>query len=166
MRMMPDTPGRDRTEPTGPTLGEADAAYRAPPGRVEDQRRPLAEAPGAPAETRAETRAESDVIEIIENEQLSHTSPDGRPPAPRSRRLGTEFLAVATLLVLVGVTAILWYQGGPVAMLAGLFVLIVYMGAAFPVWGAGLLRKHEKVEADHRVRRAMGAGPGPGRHDH
>ncbi len=148
--MMTDTPGRDRIDRTAPTLGEADAAYRAP-GRVEDQRRP------------AETRAVSDEIEIIENEQLSHTSPDGRPPPPSSRRRGTEFLAVATLLVLVGVIAILGYQGGWVAMLAGVFVLIVYMGAAFPVWGAGLLRKHEKNEADHQVRRAIGAEPA--RHD-
>jgi len=95
---------------------------------------------------------EESVAEGDTREVMAHTSPDGRPPDAASKSKGQLLFTVMVLIALgIGAVIIMTNVGGIVAVITG----VVYVGAlalaAIPVWGAGLLRKKEEVEATTEV---------------
>lgn len=101
-------------------------------------------------------RATPVVVEQVEQEVMAHVSSDGRSPDHASRHRGQLVLVSASLFALgVGAIVIIIFVGGTLAIAAAIAYTAAILIAGLPVWGAGLLRKHEEDEVKREVTVAM-----------
>ncbi|MFN0010625.1 MAG: hypothetical protein ACKVS8_03170 [Phycisphaerales bacterium] len=87
-------------------------------------------------------------VDRVQDEVMTATSPEGRPPTRHVRRAEWKwFLIGGSVLALA---AVVWAVSSSVPWPTLLFVaalLILFLGAAIPTWGAGLLRGGEERQA-------------------
>lgn len=116
-----------------------------------------AAAAGVDAAVAAPARGErGHVVEVVEQEVMSHVSPDGRSPDSDSKAASRKVLTVVALAIIgIGAGVLIYVVGGIAAIVAGAAYVVILVLAASPVWGAGLLRRHEEHEVKLEVSHAM-----------
>ncbi len=87
-------------------------------------------------------------VDRVQEEIMTAISPDGRPPHRLLRRAEWKWFVIGgTALALA---AVAWAVSSSVPWPTLIFVatlLILFLGAAIPTWGAGLLRGSEERQA-------------------
>lgn len=103
---------------------------------------------------------EEERVRVLAERELVREGPEGGGPDRRSViRSGWVLMVVGALLV--GAVVLTFALLGPgLGSLVSLSVLLLYVLATAPVWGTGLLRRKERLEARERVREELERGRG------
>lgn len=101
--------------------------------------------------TKRETR-QHDVAERVEQEVMAKVSPDGRSPDHDSKQAGRRVFVIGSLVALgIGAGIVVFVAGGWIAIAAAAAYVVILVIAGMPVWGAGLMRRHEENEVKTEV---------------
>ncbi len=99
-------------------------------------------------------------MEAKQDEIMTVLSSDGPSPSRRWRLSGWHWLAIGVpVFLLVGGFVWAASDAGIAVAVAGLVIVTVMVGAAVPVWGAGLFRGSEEREAKIEAEAKLGEGP-------
>lgn len=110
---------------------------------------PESERPSAPQEH----------VDRRQDEIMTENSTDGRPPSRQTRQREWWVGAAIGVLVLLTVASIMSARGfSSGAIAATLGIGVIMMGAAWPVWSAGIMRGREEREARDRAEREIRVG--------
>ncbi|MBC7772005.1 MAG: hypothetical protein H7210_05885 [Pyrinomonadaceae bacterium] len=140
---------------TAQSRGIGDLSPRAPQTEKQEVRSAATDA-AAKAVPPAPPKQQQFIVEEVQQEVMAHVSPDGRSPDTQSKNASRMILTLVTLGVLgVGAAVTMYFVGGVVALVAGAAYVVILVLAASPVWGAGLLRRHEEHEVKTEVTQAM-----------
>lgn len=134
----------DELSPRGPQTEKQEV--KAAAAQVSADAAPLASA----------QKQQQGIVEEVRQEVMSRVSPDGRSPDTKSKNMGRMIFTLVALVVLgIGAGVTMYFVGGVTALLAGAAYVVILVLAASPVWGAGLLRRHEEDEVKTEVTHAM-----------
>lgn len=162
--------GYAMTEPNTNPLSESRVAHMAvgvmqsldprSPGEMGTEATSLGEVLLA-QDAKADASVPTPEVDRVQEEVMAARSPEGRPPHRRTRLAEWKWFIVAS--VVLALSALIWGALSVVAwqiVAVAAALMLLFLGATSPVWGAGLLRGGEEREARKTALiHTQGSGP-------
>ncbi len=148
---MPERDSHSRLHPRGNLAGSAMNAATRPFIADNRSRNDLGESLLEQDELNGSNVATPE-IDRVQDELMTESSPDGRPPERRLRRSEWKWFALgAACFIAFIIFGLVWIAVSlnlpPIMIVLGVLLIIVVGAATSPSWGAGLLRRDEQREA-------------------